>query len=73
MTKTWPGVRLVPDPVHHQFELAGNHADNLFVRMLMFGERRARINFDPGMRHAIAVNEARAGRKISAPAGGRCE
>lgn len=45
--------------VHDQLELALNHADNLLVRMLMFGKPRARIDGDPGMRDAIAVNEAR--------------
>ncbi len=46
--------------VHHQLELAFDDADHLLVRVVMLGERRAGIDVDPRMRHAIGVNEARA-------------
>ncbi len=41
-----------------EFQLAGQHVDDLFVGMLMLGERRARIDVHPRVRHAIGVHQA---------------
>lgn len=42
-----------------KLELAGEDVDDLFMRMLVFGKRRAGIDVDPRMRHAVGVNEPR--------------
>ena len=41
-----------------QFELALDHADNLLVRMLMFGKRRTGIDLYPRMGLLVGMNEA---------------
>jgi hypothetical protein len=40
-----------------ELELAGEHADDLLVRMLMLGKRGAGIDIYPRVRHAIGMNE----------------
>ena len=59
------------EPVCHalddELELAGNHADNLFVRMMMLGKHRSSIDVDPRMRNASGVNQPRAQPRKNLP------
>ena len=50
----------VGDPVNHQVELAAQHADDLFMRVLMFGKCRAGIDLYPGMSDTVGMNQPRA-------------
>lgn len=44
-------------PFHDQFELAGKDVHDLLVGMLVLRKRRAGIDVDPRVRHAIRVHE----------------
>ena len=54
-------------PFDDQFELAGKHVDDLLVGMLVLRKRRAGIDVDPRVRHAIRVHEpgAQAGKDFT--------
>lgn len=55
--------------VHLQLELARDDADDLLVRVGVFGEGRAGIDLNPRMRDPVRVNQAGAKARKNFPDG----